>query len=636
MTGPREDWDDARLNAAFAARTATAPTTPSDLAIDTVERLEGQPRPTILSVRRVAPALGAAAAIALAMIVGAGQLARTPPAASIEPSSALRPSDSSPSAEPYASAPASATAMLGTALTVVQAAAIRDAGVDDREIVVTGFLGAAGLRLPCPMPLLAANPAHPDCPQSFAWLMQDPESLVTTFPDGSGSNHPPVGPAIHPSFALVEQPGGRADGLADPRPMTVVGHFDDRRAALCIADQVADCRDTFIVDRVMTGDDLTDPSTTVADQVPSRSSLVGDVDSLVQGVAPGVAILSNRVVGGGQIAAAEPVLASDPSLTGAKVLWLVTALGLRDGTPIARTFLVVDGTTVVREISPSGITTFSGPPSSPTPSASGQTSAIDHLLAHPMSVSEAIDHRDHHLDDTELVVKGFAWAPSTPIFCTLAISGQPALDQCPNTLRWIADSAPQPPVGNAFAVPSGPAFNLLVQPDTSIGVALGESPTAIIALGHFNDHRATACTKENLERCRHNFVVDALIDPADTAAEHIMGKVQQFDGDRHPLATERDVSLMSRLTLAAGDGVVIEASAIRGVAVPAIEPIASGNADLASTDVVWVVRVLATDHRSGRIRVTTVLIPDGPNLRSGGRYYIPTATGLRSGMTIVD
>jgi hypothetical protein len=179
-------------------------------------------------------------------------------------------------------------------------------------------------------------------------------------------------------------------------------------------------------------------------------------------------------------------------------------------------------------------------------------------------------------------------------------------------------------------VPRGPAFNLLIQPDTSIGITLGETPTTIIALGHFDDHRATACPAGDLERCRRNFVVDALIDPADPTVDHIVDKVQQFDGGRHPVAAEQDVAILARLAIPdPGNGVVIEAVAIRGEAVPALEPIAAGTANLTSADVVWIVRVVGTD-RSGRIRVTTLLVPDAAHLDGGGAYYIPTPTGLQS------
>src|SRR5512141_982720 len=88
MTSPlRSDWDDERLVAAFAARADADSATPTDLAEAVVERLAGRPRPSIFTVRRAAPALGAAAAIALAIIVGGGQLLKAGPAASLAPTS---------------------------------------------------------------------------------------------------------------------------------------------------------------------------------------------------------------------------------------------------------------------------------------------------------------------------------------------------------------------------------------------------------------------------------------------------------------------------------------------------------------------------------------------------------------------
>jgi hypothetical protein len=130
-----------------------------------------------------------------------------------------------------------------------------------------------------------------------------------------------------------------------------------------------------------------------------------------------------------------------------------------------------------------------------------------------MTVSQAIDHRDHHLDGTEILVRGYGWGPPGAIACTPLLVAPPALDQCPDGFSWIGE---RKPVGSApeFLQPVGPAFNLLIREWTYVGANLGKRPREILALGHFDDPQAANCAPEFVERCRRNFLVDALLDPA--------------------------------------------------------------------------------------------------------------------------
>jgi hypothetical protein len=623
MSGP--DWDDKRVKAAFAARAAGRPGTPEDLPAAVLDRIVTEARRERPGRWRLPAFASLVAAVALATIVGVGQLGRTG-----QPSASGSGGTAADSGGVRASQ--ASEQIFGTPIDVGAAVAIRDAGGDDRELLVSGFL--ARLLVPCPAPVdRVPNPTRIDCPGLFTWLMERPEDLTTT-----NSINAPTGPAIHPAFQMVDIPalGGVGGEPASPPAVTVAGHFDDRRAALCAQADDPPCRDTFVVDRLIAVDGRDLPVSTLSDVTVEPTSTSADIDRLVEAADPGATILSRQLRTGDGLGAVEPALAKDPAWTGQSLVWIVATVSVIDDRPTPRTFLVVDGSTDVDEITGAGVAVVLSAGATPPPHASSSTGALQDLLDDPISVADAIDHRDRHLDDTELAVTGTAWAPSTAIFCDFALSGQPALDQCPNTLRWISDVAPAPRVGDAFARPSGPAFNLLIQPDTSIGIALSETPATIIALGHFDDHRSTTCPAGDLERCRRNFVVDALIDPADTAVEHIVDKVQQFDGDRQPVAAERDVALLAKLGVPdRGNGIVIEAVAIRGEAVPALEPIASGTSNLTSTNVVWIVRVLGTD-RSGRIRVTTVLVPDRPHLDGGGAYYIPTPTGLQSWMSVVN
>jgi hypothetical protein len=68
------------------------------------------------------------------------------------------------------------------------------------------------------------------------------------------------------------------------------------------------------------------------------------------------------------------------------------------------------------------------PPTATSPAAASPgaaPSAPQHAsrtwVGDAITVAEAIDHRDHHLDDTELAVEGYAWTPAGPIFCPLIL-----------------------------------------------------------------------------------------------------------------------------------------------------------------------------------------------------------------------
>ena len=50
------------------------------------------------------------------------------------------------------------------------------------------------------------------------------------------------------------------------------------------------------------------------------------------------------------------------------------------------------------------------------------------IVGDPITVADAIDHRDNHLDDTELAICGYGWSPEFPIPCPANLVDSPALD----------------------------------------------------------------------------------------------------------------------------------------------------------------------------------------------------------------
>ena len=257
--------------------------------------------------------------------------------------------------------PADLGAAVGDPLTVSQALGVRGNGVDDREIAVAGFLSDVPV-LPCPFAPADRNPTAIRCPESFQWLMERAEILWATTGDVTAGG-PPSGPAIHPSFALVGQPIPPRGGLAGPISVVLVGHFDDRRAALCPAGEAPEtpCADTFVVDRVAFVGDAARPVATRLDNdrfdettrlmvTVSPTTTEAQVDALVAAVAPGETVLSRQLVTGERLADVEPGLRGDTALTGQRLLWLVTTAVRTDGRPTAHTFLIADGSTRVTEV----------------------------------------------------------------------------------------------------------------------------------------------------------------------------------------------------------------------------------------------------------------------------------------------
>ncbi len=255
MTG-NDDWDDDRLTAAFhtrfdrsapptvarAVHAAIAGTTPT--RFHAFERLQARH----LATAAVVIVLVGALTVALADF---GRLGGGPstPAGSGGRFDSRRQRDADGAGHPrrwsFESLPI---------IQVTDAIAVRDAGVDDRELAVQGWF--ASMMASCPAPNVnPINPLQVGCPDGFVWLMERPESVATR----SGNQttfSAPSGPALNPDMDGIDrswEPGDSgldANGGSTPLDVVFVGHFDDRRAALCPQAEVEACRDRFVVDAV--------------------------------------------------------------------------------------------------------------------------------------------------------------------------------------------------------------------------------------------------------------------------------------------------------------------------------------------------------------------------------------------------
>jgi hypothetical protein len=302
-----------------------------------------------------------------------------------------------------------------------------------------------------------------------------------------------------------------------------------------------------------------------------------------------------------------------------------------------------DGRTILQEALPSGADpdricillgiprsltlTFSEPvPASEVTIVKSWAPSVSTVVGEPITVIEALDRRDNRLDNTEVAVQGSLVALG--VECLGAAPAPPASPAellCPDGYLWLAE---EPPTHGTpgLVQPEPPAFNLLLRPETYLQVAVKPGqPSETIVLGHFDDHRAAQCPADQIETCRRNFVVDAVLDAAQPGLD--LNAIEDVRPGRYieTVATAADVE---RIATGAprGAAIVLAAFAVSGSAVASFEPQAAETSALTSAAAVWIVRYVEWD--SQRPVVKTKLVIDGP-VESLSRFVCsPTLDGL--------
>lgn len=240
--GGRNAWTDDRLDTAF--RTAYDRPGPGHLRDRIVGDLAARAAtPTgARGFRQLFRTATAAAAFLVTVVVAASLTSQGRPSGPLGSSLATPPSATAPSTPLGVGVPFPATVRPARAtlayqvLSVAEASAIRDGGVDDREIAVAGWYSAPQ-PLPCPLLPDEYQPLE-SCSLNTSWLLTGPASAESL----AGA----VGPSIHP---VVDWSGSSIGTV--PTAVVFVGHFDDAKAALCPAgDRRQQCQDRFLVDQV--------------------------------------------------------------------------------------------------------------------------------------------------------------------------------------------------------------------------------------------------------------------------------------------------------------------------------------------------------------------------------------------------
>ena len=217
---------------------------------------------------------------------------------------------------------------------LIRRGAARD--LDGREVAVRAFLSVTP-PIPCPAPRPDAPPLELRCPETFTWLMAQPE---ITFDRAAMSGGRPEGPAL--SFYAREASGRPMHRDQEPVEVIAIGHYDDLRAALCPAESRETCRRTFVVDRFHPPTEqlalgLPEPWS-IPQNAVGTAELVYDHITRIDGTP--LVFLAAGAEAGSVMVREEPALASFSALSGDGVVWIAKLL---DPSGFVRTFAVLDG-----------------------------------------------------------------------------------------------------------------------------------------------------------------------------------------------------------------------------------------------------------------------------------------------------
>jgi hypothetical protein len=231
-------------------------------------------------------------------------------------------------------------ARVGPPLTVSATIDRRDHALDATELLVAGWAWEPG-----PLSCTPGRPGQPvldQCPSPYTWLA-DRKPPPATGPELLR----PDGPAIN--LVIAPESVGFARLSTKPAQVAVLGHFDDRRAAVCPSGLVERCRRNFIVDEILDPGQLALDARVATTVHPAPSNTPkGTASWAADAAGLPEADRANRLISAFPIAVAalgafEPDLAETPSTAGIDTVWLVHFLD-QDvaGSAIVRTRLVID------------------------------------------------------------------------------------------------------------------------------------------------------------------------------------------------------------------------------------------------------------------------------------------------------
>jgi hypothetical protein len=264
---------------------------------------------------------------------------------------------------------------------------------------------------------------------------------------------------------------------------------------------------------------------------------------------------------------------------------------------------------------------------SATSSAAGEPSGLV-----PIGVTELVALQQGAFDDREIAVHGFL-SPFLPLPCPSSpLPLSPLELGCPAEFRWLMAGPQLLTDERGFHDPTGAAVQPRLREASGDTFARGATalPREVIALGHLDDPRWTACPADQQDACRRAFVVDRIVDPAGYAG---MGFPEPWSTGEAALQATDVFGHLSELehTLL----VVLSAGAVDGRELATIEPAAAGVEELVAPGTVWRVRILdpAVSGRASTFfvreawvgqepKVAWELTPDGPVRREAPGWFV--------------
>jgi hypothetical protein len=325
-----------------------------------------------------------------------------------------------------------------------------------------------------------------------------------------------------------------------------------------------------------------------------------------------------------------------------------------DGSPVQpRTFVVPDGSSIPRigeitadsveriELVASGNPTPTATPipteplNRPSPEVIFPTEVLG---LQTIAVPEAIARRDQLADDTELAVRSYWYRVPIVSACVPRPVPPPVLlSGCNDQSLWLtAAPAPllgPPPDGIYDMPPADPSIQPLLRESVNWGTAGREPLTGdpVVVVGHYHDRRARACPDASRSACENQFIVDAVLDPANP---QLGPEVLDSPGFK-PVASPSEIRQLMTWTTDRDGALLLSAYPTSGESVPGVEPMAALAPDLTSAPIVWVVRYLDLQGDS-RPRVQTLLVIDAAGTALNNGIYVPTADDLLRQVIIID
>jgi hypothetical protein len=561
-----EPWDDERLTTAFTER-ARPHVTPPALAVETVEAVRAGRRLQTVSPWR--PWMAAAAVVVLAVAVVGVSLPRssgpapsrpaTPSAATAEPQGVLPAETGGPAFTP------SSVADLPV-MTIEEAVAVRDAGVDDREIKVAGWLPPDRI-YSCPLVPASPPPAplQPGCGSVGDQLY--------------GAANLGTGQTLRVYLGGVDVAWRPGPGTSPSTRVELVGHFDDRRAQACPIPP--DCADRLVVDQVSSADGAAVPLSLDLDRyLPSSVQARWTPQELEDLFASYGQVLSMVVMPISSLGSMEPTVSAFAREPQDRLVWRVQVLA----DDHALTFLVEDVGDSAHEVEDDG--SVSSIPLASLPAIRPD----DTVLGLPLlDVGQAAAIRDGGVDDQEIAVRGWLASLAVPCPSTGAEPAAPFGISCENSFTWLSGSADQPGTDG----PVGPS----IRPVFQFADVFGSAPQQAILIGHFDDRRSNECSPGTGAACGDWFIVDR-------TGSAPTGYLTTYLTDA-PTRTNA-VGVESSISVESPDGKILSMVVLPDGGLGAVEP-SIGNRRRARTafdGIVWRAQVLEDGH------ATTYLFPD--------------------------